>query len=158
MTTDGAKEPRLVFERLAQRFGGFARPHKKKTEDSAEPFTPGRDPGSFADAFDDLSATYGWSSHLARAELLDQWEDVVGSEVAAHATPVSSDHGIVEVHCDSNAWATQLRLMRAKVLETLQQRFPLAEIAEVRVRAPGGPSWRHGGRTITGRGPRDTYA
>lgn len=158
MRPDAFKEPRIVFERLAQRFGGFVRPHKRSDTAGGEPFSPGRDPGSVADAFDDLSSTYGWSSHLARAELLAQWEEVVGSEVAAHTTPVSSDHGIVEVHCDSNAWATQLRLMRLEVLATLQARFPLAEIAEVRVRAPGAPSWKHGHRSVTGRGPRDTYA
>lgn len=158
MSNDGFSEPRVVFERLAQKFGRLKTRGKKSTGTAAEPFSEGRDPGSMADALDDLSAIYGWNAHLARAELLAEWESVVGSDVAAHTTPVSSDHGIVEVHCDSHAWATQLRIMRAHVVATLREKFPLAEVMEVRIKAPGAPSWNHGRRSVSGRGPRDTYA
>lgn len=158
MNADGFSEPRAVFERLARKFGRLKPRGSQSRREAAEPFSDGRDPGSMSDAFEDLSTMYGWNAHLARAELLAEWEHVVGVDVAAHTTPVSSDHGIVEVHCDSNAWATQLRMIRAQVLSTLHEKFPLAEIVEVRIKAPGAPSWKHGRRSVSGRGPRDTYS
>lgn len=158
MSTDGFSEPRIVFERLARKFGRLKPRTHTQRAGATEPFSEGRDPGSMSDAFDDLTSMHGWDAHLARAELLAEWAQVVGSDVAAHTTPVSSDHGIVEVHCDSNAWATQLRMMRSHVLATLHEKFPNAEIVEVRIKAPGAPSWKHGRRSVSGRGPRDTYS
>lgn len=94
---------------------------------------------------------------MARAELMVEWPRLVGVDVAAHTTPVSSDHGVIEVDCDSSAWATQLRLMRGELLAALVEKFPNADIVEIRINAPGAPSWKHGSRSVPGRGPRDTY-
>jgi predicted nucleic acid-binding Zn ribbon protein len=151
-------EPRQVFERLRKKFGGFA---PRKTSDDQQgdsvAFGQGRDPGSMAEVFDDLSTSMGWSAHLARAELLEAWPAIVGPDVAKHALPVASEHGVLEVECDSSAWATQLRLMRGKLLESLKEKFPEADILELSIKAPGAPSWKHGRRSVPGRGPRDTY-
>jgi len=151
-------EARAVFERLRKKFGGFA-PRKASEGSLGESvaFGKGRDPGSMSDAFSDLSTSMGWSAHLARAELLEQWPNIVGPDVAQHATPVASDHGVVEIECDSSAWATQLRLMRGTLLQSLKEKFPEADIVELSIKAPGAPSWKHGRRSVPGRGPRDTY-
>lgn len=152
------QEPRRVFDRLRKKFGGYRPlPSQPVDPESSQPYGQGRDPGSVGDAFDGLSAAMGWSSHLARAELMVEWPDLVGPEVAAHATPVSSDHGVIEVVCDSSAWATQLRLIRGSLLAKLVEKFPEADISEIRINAPGAPSWKHGSRSVPGRGPRDTY-
>jgi predicted nucleic acid-binding Zn ribbon protein len=50
-----------------------------------------------------------------------------------------------------------LRLMRADLLRSLLEKFPEAGITELSIRAPGAPSWKHGRRSVPGRGPRDTY-
>jgi len=151
-------EPRRVFERLRTRFGGFT---PRKDEDSVPgasvAFGEGRDPGSMAQAFDQLSTSMGWSIHLARADLMEQWPALVGPDVAQHATPVASENGVLDIECDSSAWATQLRLMRADLLRSLLEKFPQADITELSIRAPGAPSWKHGRRSVPGRGPRDTY-
>jgi predicted nucleic acid-binding Zn ribbon protein len=158
MTTTSGSEPRRVYERLRKRFGGFA-PRKAAdiNEGESQAFGTGRDPGSMSDAFADLSASMGWTLNLARADLMDQWADIVGPEVALHATPMAAEKGVLEVHCDSSAWATQLRMMRAQLLNSLRERFPDADITEVAIKAPGAPSWKHGRRSVPGRGPRDTY-
>jgi predicted nucleic acid-binding Zn ribbon protein len=151
-------EARRVFERLRKKFGGFA--PRKPTESrpgESEAFGHGRDPGSMSQALGDLTHSMGWSTHLARAELLEQWPHLVGPDVAQHATPVASEHGVLEVECDSSAWATQLRLMRGTLLESLKEKFPEADILELSIKAPGAPSWKHGRRSVPGRGPRDTY-
>jgi len=151
-------ESRRVYERLKKKFGGFtARPAKANTHHDDVAFGPGRDPGSFAEAMGALTNQMGWSTDLARAELMEQWPDIVGADIAAHTVPLGASDGVLEIQCDSSAWATQLRLMRAELLETLGMRFPEAGIVELSIKAPGVPSWKHGRRSVPGRGPRDTY-
>jgi len=149
-------EARSVFQRLRKNFGGYRSPHKGSVSES-EPFGRFRDPGSMADAFDELAEHMGWAPSLARAELSHHWADIVGDDVAAHATPTGFIDGVLEIVCDSSAWATQLKLMRKSLLEALQERFPDAGVSNIVVKAPGAPSWKHGSRSVPGRGPRDTY-
>ena len=86
-----------------------------------------------------------------------QWPDIVGPDVAGHAIPVGVSDGVMEIQCDSSAWATQLRLMRSTLLDSLTHKFPHAGVTELSIKAPGAPSWKHGRRSVPGRGPRDTY-
>lgn len=156
--TDRQPEPQKVYERLKKRFGGFAhRPNKRQQTGDDVAFGPGRDPGSFSEAMGALTSQMGWSADLARAELMHQWEEIVGSDIAAHTVPTGAFEGVLEIQCDSSAWATQLRLMRSELVETLATRFPDASIIELSIKAPGVPSWKHGRRSVPGRGPRDTY-
>jgi predicted nucleic acid-binding Zn ribbon protein len=152
------QEPRNVYQRFRQKFGGFTpRPTKTKDPMASVPFGAGRDPGSFAEAMENLTSSMGWETDLARADLLEHWADIVGPEVAVHALPVGASAGVIEIQCDSSAWATQLRLMRATLLNSLTERFPEAAIIELSIKGPGAPSWKHGRRSVPGRGPRDTY-
>lgn len=149
-------EARNVYQRLRKKFGGF-RGGAQGTTGGSEPFGAFRDPGSMADAFDELTSSMGWAPSLARAELGEHWADIVGDDVAAHAHPIGFFEGALEIQCDSSAWATQLRLMKKTLLEVLEERFPDAGVSEIVVKAPGAPSWKHGSRSVPGRGPRDTY-
>ena len=149
-------EARNVYHRLRQRFGGYAPPRKKGPQES-EPFGSFRDPGSMSDALSELSQSMGWSEGLARAELAEHWSDIVGDDIALHAVPVGFRDSVLEVQCDSSAWATQLRLMRKSLLEALAEKFPDAGVADISLKVPGAPSWKHGSRSVPGRGPRDTY-
>jgi predicted nucleic acid-binding Zn ribbon protein len=151
------QEPRRVYQRLREKFGGYRRAPRKEFPDDSAAFGPGRDPGSVADAFDTLSESMGWGAHLAQADLLEQWADIVGDDIASHATPLGIEAGVLEVGCGSSAWATQLRLMKRTLLGSLLERFPGAGIVDITVKAPGAPSWKHGPRSVPGRGPRDTY-
>ena len=47
--------------------------------------------------------------------------------------------------------------MKKNLREALQERFPQAGVSDIVVKAPGAPSWKHGSRSVPGRGPRDTY-
>ena len=90
------------------------------------------------------------------------------SAVAGQASAPSAVAARIVVRADSTAWATQLRLL----LPALRRRLAdeLASVSglvgadvrnswqvEVTVLAPSAPSWRRGGRHVSGRGPRDTY-
>jgi predicted nucleic acid-binding Zn ribbon protein len=149
-------EARGVFRRLRKKFGGY-RGVTITPQEGSEPFDGGRDPGSMAVAFSELTDVMGWGPSLARADLIEQWADIVGDDVAAHAEPTGFQDGVVEVRCDSSAWATQLRLMKKKLLSAVQEMFPDAGVSDIQVKAPGAPSWKHGSRSVPGRGARDTY-
>ena len=168
MSDDGlganeTNESLAVYLRLRRVFGNGsarssdARKRAKRDPGSTMPFGAGRDPEGLGSVVDSLAARLGWSSPLARSELLASWSDLVGPETAEHSTPLSIDEGVLTVSCASTAWATQLRLMRAQIVSRIADRYPEAGIESVRFEGPGAPSWKRGPRSIPGRGPRDTY-
>ncbi len=151
-------EPARVYQRLRQKFGGYSRPvDRVLAEGESVPYGDNRDPGTFAHAVELLTDSMGWNANIAQAELVENWSDIVGDDVAAHTSPTGCSDAVLEVHCDSSAWATQLRLMRSDLVAALSEKFPEAGIQEISVKAPGAPSWKHGRRSVPGRGPRDTY-
>jgi predicted nucleic acid-binding Zn ribbon protein len=152
-----------VFERFRRVFGDRgatskdSRKRTKREPGSSTPFGAGRDPRGIAEIVDALTARLGWNSPIARSELLDSWAELVGEETATHSTPVGIEDGVLTVTCDSTAWATQLRLMRAAIITRISERYPDAGIDALRFDGPGVPSWKRGPRSVPGRGPRDTY-
>jgi len=147
---------RAVFGDASNR-SATARKRKTKKEGATVPFGEGRDPHGIGEVMDSLTARMGWTSPLARSDLLASWAELVGEETAEHSSPAGIEDGVLSVRCDSTAWATQLRLMRAQITTTIAQRFPDAGIDSVRFDGPNAPSWKRGPRSIPGRGPRDTY-
>lgn len=93
---------------------------------------------------------------LSKASVIAQWADLVGPEVAAHATPDISGKTLT-ITCDSSAWATQLRLLRHDIATELLTQFPDCGIDDIEVLGPGVNPIIRGPRRVKGRGPRDTY-
>jgi predicted nucleic acid-binding Zn ribbon protein len=160
---ESREEHVAVYLRFRRVFGDPAarsittRKRAEKKEGATIPFGDGRDPRGLSEVIDGLASKMGWSSPLARSQLLSSWPDLVGAETAEHSTPAGIEGGVLTVHCDSTAWATQLRLMRAQITTTILARYPDAGIESVRFEGPNAPSWKRGPRSIPGRGPRDTY-
>lgn len=156
-------EASRVYSRFKDVFGDpYARRSKgrKRPKDeagSSVPFGVGRDPRGLGDTIDSLTIQLGWNSSLAQSELLESWAELAGEETAKHSSPAGIDEGILTVHCESTAWATQLRLMRVEIMTHIATRYPDAGIASIRFQGPNAPSWKKGPRSIPGRGPRDTY-
>jgi predicted nucleic acid-binding Zn ribbon protein len=124
---------------------------------SSVPFGIGRDPRGLGDTIDSLTLQLGWNSPLAQSELLASWIELAGEETSKHSTPAGIDEGVLTVHCESTAWATQLRMMRVEIMTHIMVRYPDAGILSIRFQGPNAPSWKKGPRSIPGRGPRDTY-
>lgn len=121
------------------------------------PYGPGRDPNGLGAALDAYLDAHELREPLAHAALLVGWERMMGAEIAAHATPVHVDERVLVVQCDSTAWATQLRSLRAELVTTIARVYPEARVESIRFLNPGAPSWKRGPRSVPGRGPRDTY-
>ncbi|WP_066039899.1 DUF721 domain-containing protein [Herbiconiux solani] len=155
-----------VYLRLKAAFGdpnsraAKWRDRKRRRGDDDEasiPYGVGRDPKGLGDVMSNLSSELGWTSSLAKSDLLNAWTEIAGPETAEHSTPIGITDSVLTVQCDSTAWATQLRHMRVLIMTTIAQRFPEAGIESIRFEAPHAPSWKRGSRSIPGRGPRDTY-
>jgi len=117
----------------------------------------GRDPSLLGDQMDRLLSDRGWNIDVAIGSVMGRWPAIVGTEVAAHCTPVTFGDGVLIVRADSTAWATQLRLMSSSILGRLETEVGKGAVTELRVQGPSAPSWTRGPRKSTGPGPRDTY-
>jgi predicted nucleic acid-binding Zn ribbon protein len=119
--------------------------------------SPG-DPTLVSDILGELVKDREWDSGLAEGNLFASWPTIVGSDVAAHAEPISILEGKLLVQCSSTAWATQLTLAQNDILATIRASAPGALVESLRFISPQAPSWKKGIRSVSnGRGPRDTY-
>lgn len=147
----------LRLRGLAPSKKSWRRKRRISDDDENAPFTPGRDPMGLGAALDQLTQGAGWDAVLAKEEVVLQWADLAGADVAKHSEPVSLERGLLTVRCDSTAWAKQLQFMRAVILTQIEQRYPDAGVENLRFIGPDVPSWKWGPRAVPGRGPRDTY-
>jgi predicted nucleic acid-binding Zn ribbon protein len=116
-----------------------------------------RDPATLASAVDDLVRDRQWAQTLRSAGILTRWEHIVGAEIAAHCRPVRLEAGRLSCVAESTAWATQIRLLNASLLERIVAELGPGVVTSISVTGPSAPDWRHGPLRVTGRGPRDTY-
>jgi predicted nucleic acid-binding Zn ribbon protein len=121
------------------------------------PGPDGRDPTPLGGALDDLVTTRKWSRTLDAAGLEPRWPQIVGLEMAAHCRPDRLEAGVLTCIAESTAWATQIRLMQAQVLNRIATEVGPDIVRRLVVRGPSSPDWRHGPLRVKGRGPRDTY-
>jgi predicted nucleic acid-binding Zn ribbon protein len=156
-------EAARTYQHFREIFGGEPRirPGRARTRtrgsSGSEPFTPGRDPKPLGATIDALTAQLGWSGPLSQHELLATWPEIAGDEIAQHSEPIAIEGGVLQVRCESTAWATQLRMMRSELLRAIADRHPQAGVETIRFQGPDAPTWKRGPRSVPGRGPRDTY-
>jgi len=115
------------------------------------------DPVTLGHAVGDLVSSRGWTGQVSVASVVAQWEQIVGSAVAAHCHVESFAEATLTIRADSTAWATQLRLLIPQLMTRIADQAGSDAVADVIIHGPGGQSWRHGRLAVPGRGPRDTY-
>jgi len=116
-----------------------------------------RDPQPFAAVLAKLVKARGWEKPTAEATVFGEWAKVVGPDVAEHSRPVKLEGGELTVEAESTAWATQLRLLAAKLLAQIASQVGHNVVTKLHIHGPAAPSWNKGPRRVRGRGPRDTY-
>jgi predicted nucleic acid-binding Zn ribbon protein len=117
----------------------------------------GRDPATVGASLDDLVRERQWTDALQVARIPARWDDIVGAEIAGHCRPERLEDGELTCVAESTAWATQIRLLSAHVLERIAAGVGPDVVRSLRVHGPTAPDWRHGPLRVQGRGPRDTY-
>jgi predicted nucleic acid-binding Zn ribbon protein len=116
-----------------------------------------RDPQPLGAATRDLARTRGWSTRVAEGAVFGSWAEVVGEQIAEHATPTALHEGVLTVSAESTAWATQLRMVQAQLLAKIATAVGDGVVGSLKIIGPVAPSWRKGRYHVSGRGPRDTY-
>lgn len=103
-------------------------------------------------------ASQEWGRMIALAQVADQWEQIVGADVAAHARVEHLESGRLIVRTTSTAWAANLRILLPQLMRRIDEAVGAGAVETVIVKGPDQPSWTHGPRRVRGRGVRDTYA
>lgn len=116
-----------------------------------------RDPQLLSTLAGSIARSRGWSTKVAEGMVFGRWAGVVGEDIAAHATPVKLEDGVLSIAAESTAWATQLRMLQKQILAKINAAVGNGMVTSLRISGPAAPSWRKGDRHIKGRGPRDTY-
>lgn len=116
-----------------------------------------RDPQSVGFLARHFVRTHGWTRAFELENIREHWADYVGSDVAAHCRLESVSGERLVVRTSSTAWATQMKFLLPTLERQLAQRLGSGNVPQIIIRGPAAPSWKHGSRSVPGRGPRDTY-
>jgi predicted nucleic acid-binding Zn ribbon protein len=116
-----------------------------------------RDPQSLGGIAERMLAQRGWRVPLSVGGVVGRWREVVGDQIADHCHVETFEEGALVLRTTSTAWATQVRLLLPQLERRLAEEVGEGTVTSVTVLGPGGPSWKHGYRSVRGRGPRDTY-
>lgn len=102
------------------------------------------EPTPLSSALSDVVRSLGGPATSSRSlrTVFGDWEQVVGSQVAAHARPISLDDGLLVVMVDQPGWATQLRFLEADLLARLNEAAGATVVTSVQVRVEGSPGGR----------------
>lgn len=133
---------------------------KPKKSRRRTPRGPGRErsePVALGEALEGVIQERGWTTEVNVHLLLGRWAELVGPAVAEHSTPEAYRDRVLVVRTTSTNWAAQLRLMAPQLVARMNATLGQGTVKRVQILGPEAPSWRHGPRTVKGRGPRDTY-
>lgn len=122
-----------------------------------------RDPALLAASIDKWVLNKGWDLNVAVGSLKGMWPEIVGTSVAEHVVieafelDATGMSGTLILRASSTAWASQMRLLLPTMRDKLDDAVGAGRVGEIIVNGPTAPSWKHGYRSVPGRGPRDTY-
>ncbi|MFF1712169.1 DciA family protein [Streptomyces sp. NPDC058268] len=106
----------------------------------------GRDPKPLGGIITQVVIDNQWEGGKAGGDLVHQWPTLIGKERAAHwkATGFDEDTATLTVVCDSDSWATSLRLFQSQVVAEINKQVtgsPLRGL-DVHVHSGQGPAAR----------------
>nr|NLD41516.1 DUF721 domain-containing protein [Actinomycetales bacterium] len=116
-----------------------------------------RDPQKLGSLAESLLDARGWSEQVESASVITKWREIVGDDVANHSQIEHFEDGRLVVRASSTAWATNLKHLMGPVRSRIAEVVGPEVVTEIVVLGPKAPSWKHGIRSVPGRGPRDTY-
>ncbi len=93
-----------------------------------------RDPQAVGDLLGGVLATIDLDQAAASAAVGDNWEAIVGREVAEHCRPVGMKAGVLHARVDSSVWCQQLQLRSPEILAALRKFLGAGAPADLRFR------------------------
>ena len=101
------------------------------------------EPRALSDSLAEVSADLGLPEPDALALLIQEWESLVGPDVAPHCRLTSLREGVLRVTVDTAPRGTQLRYLEGELVERAASLVGGDVVRELRVRV-GSPSARRG--------------
>ena len=95
--------------------------YKKKKEVVEQERSLNGEPEKISNLINELVQNREWRQGIAEGNLFSDWDQIVGSEVAEHATPITLFEGKLTIQTSSTAWSTQLRLIESELLKTIRK-------------------------------------
>lgn len=99
-------------------------------------------PSAVGDALQQFLERRGWGERLTGATASQQWERIVGPDLAARCEPVRLAGGTLVVRAESQVWATQLRYMLPHLAAKANEVLGEGQVRDVRLVV--GPLEGHG--------------
>ncbi len=99
-----------------------------------------RDPRRVSDSLDRITRRLGGPSAGTATTVFSRWADLVGTDIAAHARPVSLRSGVLVLAVDHPAWATQLRYMISDLLSRIATVAGEEAVSQIQLRVTGEPA------------------
>jgi predicted nucleic acid-binding Zn ribbon protein len=98
------------------------------------PDPDGVPPRRLGESLDRVARSMGAGGSATLSALFEDWEAMVGPQVAAHARPRSLRGGVLVVVADQPGWATQLRYLETDLLARLGERLGPGAVSAIEVR------------------------
>jgi predicted nucleic acid-binding Zn ribbon protein len=101
------------------------------------PFLPPpaeREPRAVRESLDRVAARLGLAPPDVLGHVFTRWEQLVGPEVAAHATPRTLRDGTLTISVDHPAWATSLRILSADLIRRITEGVGAGAVTEIVVK------------------------
>lgn len=79
----------------------------------------------------DILRKYGLEPQIRFFQLIDRWDQVVGSQVAGHTRPASLKFRKLTLHVDSSAWMNQLNYLKEELIGKINRELGENWVKEV---------------------------
>ena len=80
-----------------------------------------------------LGRKIGIADSAASSRLWQEWVEIVGPDVAAHAEPTSLRDGVLRVRTESSVWATEIGYLTGEIARRANEVAGAGTVREVRV-------------------------
>jgi predicted nucleic acid-binding Zn ribbon protein len=96
-----------------------------------------REPRPVSESLERIAGRLGLAHPDVLSRVFARWDELVGPDVAAHASPRSLREGVLTVGVDHPAWASSLRLLSADLMRTINASTAPGTVSDVVVRVDG---------------------
>jgi len=86
---------------------------------------------------------HGW-------RIVNQWPDIVGSEIARHSRAIRYSDGILTIAVEKDVWRQELEMQREQILRQIR-RVPGGAVVKKIVLRAGAPTENNNGKDSSGR-------
>lgn len=92
------------------------------------------DPRPIGASVERLAKSWGIDSPGTLRKVFADWDEIVGSQLAAHVQPLSLTDHVLVVAVSDPAWATQLKYMSSQLVATVNEKVGPGTVERVDVR------------------------